>query len=267
LGNSPILLKDENGADTSNPMKALTDKIDDALGGPGKNERKVQMLRAGIKNQVEEIARNTDLKSMASDAMANASTTAEFKVNFTLYNDYEKEIQEHTEALKSLIGSLYKATIETREIRSYNEFLNTELNMAIHGVNIGLTAVSFLPTGGSSGFFSGLFAKTAGERVFWSGGMDVAGEAAKKFALTHGLQTLETTWQGKSLSFVDRVFSGGSPSKFTYKLWGVLSKNWAEGTSGAAHIFHNPNGIRLGSQWSQIEYPILRQNGVQLIFH
>jgi len=85
--------------------------------------------------------------------------------------------------------------------------------------------------------------------------------------LTHGLQTLETTWQGKSLSFVDRVFSGGSPSKFTYKLWGVLSKNWAEGTSGAAHIFHNPNGIRLGSQWSQIEYPILRQNGVQLIFH
>jgi len=267
FANNPVWLRDENGADTSNPMGGLIEKIDKALGGIGKNERNVQLLRAGIKNQAEEIARNTNLKAMASDGMVNASTAAEFKANLNLYSAYDKEIQEHTQALSFLVVSLYKATNETREIKDYNEFLNKELNMALHGVNVALTATSLLPTAGSSGLFSNVFARSAGERVFWSGGMEVSGQAAQKFALDHGLQTLETTWQGRTLSFVDRMFSGGAPSKFTYKIWGGLSRNWARGAEGAAHIFHNPNGIRLGSQWSKIEYPILKQKGIQLIYH
>jgi hypothetical protein len=267
FANNPIWLRDENGADTTNPMAGLIGKIDNAFGGVAKNQQKVQLLRAGIKNQVEEIARNSNLKAKASDGMVNASTAAEFKANLNLYSAYDKEIQEHTQALSFLIGALYQASNDKREIKKYNEFINTELNLALYGANAALTAVSFLPTAGSSGLFSGVFVRATGERVFWSGGMEVAGQAAQKFSLDHGLETLEMTWQGRALSFVDRMFSGGAPSRFTYKIWGGLSRNWARGAEGAAHIFHNPNGIRLGSQWSKFEYPILKQKGIQLIFH
>jgi hypothetical protein len=150
LGNNTIWLNDENGADTSKPKESLVAKLDDALGGVDKNEKKIDVLRAGIKNQAGEIAKNKNLQALASDGMLNATTAEEFKANLSLYSEYSRQVQEHTKSLTFLIGQLYNASLETHDIQNYHSFINKELALTSYATNAMLTVATFLPTGGMS---------------------------------------------------------------------------------------------------------------------
>jgi hypothetical protein len=47
-----------------------------------------------------------------------------------------------------------------------------------------------------------------------------------------------------------------------------MSGAYAKGANGTVHVFQNANtGIRLNSVWRTIEYPILKSNNVNIIYH
>jgi hypothetical protein len=50
--------------------------------------------------------------------------------------------------------------------------------------------------------------------------------------------------------------------------WDAASADFASGATGDVHVFQAAEGVRLGSTWARVEYPILNQNpDVNLIFH
>ena len=81
-------------------------------------------------------------------------------------------------------------------------------------------------------------------------------QAAESFARATGGQTLEMTRLGRALSLGSSIL----PRVVTNPLWRRASRRFAEGASGAVNVFHSVNGVRLGSVWRTIEYPILRNN-------
>jgi len=101
-------------------------------------------------------------------------------------------------------------------------------------------------------------------RVFWSGGMEVAGVVAKGYAKLFGGQTLEMTLKGKYLTILTNL-KGYEAIK---PLWEKASVEFAKDAAGTVNIFQNATeGIRVTSTFVTKEYPILKNNGVEMIFH
>jgi hypothetical protein len=103
----------------------------------------------------------------------------------------------------------------------------------------------------------------SGGRVFWSGGLEIAGKAAMDFAKANGMETLEMTVKGRILTKLTELTS----YKLTKPLWEKASASFARGAKGTVHVFQNAtDGVRLNSLWRNTEYPILRDN-VNIIYH
>ena len=100
-------------------------------------------------------------------------------------------------------------------------------------------------------------------RVFWSGGFDVAGEAAMRWAKANNGTTLEMTNIGKLLEKTGSLL----PRKFESFLWNKASANFARNAKKSIEVFHNSAGIRVKSVWAKTEYPILQSNGVNINYH
>jgi RHS repeat-associated protein len=123
-------------------------------------------------------------------------------------------------------------------------------------------------TGVAAGFAAGgkgllNLTKSAASRVFWSGG-NQAKAAAQAFAKANGAKTLDMTLGGKALSALTKLTS----YERTAPLWEKASASFAKGAKGSVNVFHNADdGVRLKSIWSQVEYPILKNKNVNLIYH
>ncbi len=101
-------------------------------------------------------------------------------------------------------------------------------------------------------------------RVFWSGGGNPAVEAtARQFATKNGLTTLEMTRAGRNLTSLTRGMSRAESTP----MWNRLSAQFAKGATGEVHVFQNAGGIRVGSTFGKVEYPILKSSNVKIIFH
>ena len=121
-----------------------------------------------------------------------------------------------------------------------------------------MAAISFVPALGMADDA----AKTG--RVFWSGGSNVAGKAAETFARANGMKTLEMTLQGKLLTSLTNATSFKTMEPF----WKYASASYARGATGTVNVFHNASsGVRLKSVWKTIEYPILKNNNNNIIYH
>jgi hypothetical protein len=100
-----------------------------------------------------------------------------------------------------------------------------------------------------------------GGSVFWSGSSE-ARAAAEQFATENGGQTLEMTARGQELEAANLDWPEAQPQ------WDAASADFASGATGDVHVFQAAEGVRLGSTWARVEYPILNQNpDVNLIFH
>ena len=106
--------------------------------------------------------------------------------------------------------------------------------------------------------------------VLWSGGEKI-GKAAAEFAKQNNLKTLEQTFTGKVLNFLkfnaDRILGKDRSYKLLRPLWEKASARFANSASGTVHVFLNPSGISETSIFMTVEYPIIKQKGVEIIFH
>jgi RHS repeat-associated protein len=101
-------------------------------------------------------------------------------------------------------------------------------------------------------------------RVFWSGGGNPAvKEAAMKFAGENGMVTLEMTRAGKNLE----KLTENLPWEVAKPMWERISRTYAQGVNGNVHVFQNSGGIGMTSVWGKVEYQILKENGVNIIYH
>ena len=100
-----------------------------------------------------------------------------------------------------------------------------------------------------------------GGSVFWSGSSE-ARAAAEQFATENGGQTFEMTARGQELEAANLDWPEAQSQ------WDAASADFASGATGDVHVFQAAEGVRLGSTWARVEYPILNQNpAVNLIFH
>ncbi|HKK61083.1 MAG TPA: RHS repeat-associated core domain-containing protein, partial [Bacteroidales bacterium] len=137
-------------------------------------------------------------------------------------------------------------------------FLSGDVNFYAYCAN---DPVNYLDLTGLSKI-SGGFADRSITRVFWSGG-EKAMNAAANYAKAKGMTTLEMTRAGSNLTNLAKGF----PWSKAGPLWQRLSTAYAKGAKGTVHVFHNSRGIGTNSVWRTIEYPILKQNGVNIIYH
>ena len=100
-------------------------------------------------------------------------------------------------------------------------------------------------------------------RVFWSGGMEVAGSVAKDYAKLFGGKTLEMTLKGKYLTILTKI----KGFKEVEPLWEKASAEFARAAEGEAHVFINPARLRTDGVWINIEKKILEENHVNIITH
>ena len=59
----------------------------------------------------------------------------------------------------------------------------------------------------------------------------------------------------------------GLPWSEAGPMWRRMSAAFAKSTSGTVHVFQNARSISVNSVWGTIEYPILKQKGVKIIYH
>ncbi len=129
-------------------------------------------------------------------------------------------------------------------------YLGTMIGMAMGNFTVGFGARAYI-------------ANTGG-RVFWSGNGNTAVEvAARKFATENGMTTLEMTRAGQNLEKLTK----GMPWEKAGPMWRRISGAFAKGVKGPVHVFQNEGGIGIGSVWGTIEYPILKQKGIDIIYH
>ncbi len=109
--------------------------------------------------------------------------------------------------------------------------------------------------GGAVGYVIGPSASSG--IVLWSGnGNASVFQAAKSFADKNGLRVLEKNQKGKILTKMQNKLikeHGKDPS------WKIMK--------GTVHIFLKASGIRFESTFLTIEYWILREMGVNMVFH
>jgi hypothetical protein len=87
--------------------------------------------------------------------------------------------------------------------------------------------------------------------------------AAKQYAELTGGKTLEMTFSGKAMTFVNPIL----PRSVSSPIWGKLSENFARGAIENVDVFHNLQGVRRSSIWATQEFPILKEKGIDMIFH
>lgn len=69
---------------------------------------------------------------------------------------------------------------------------------------------------------------------------------------------------GKSLEKLTKVMDWSEAKP----LWEAASREFAEGASGSVNVFQNGSrGVSLESVWRNIEYPVLKQNGNNIIYN
>ena len=88
-------------------------------------------------------------------------------------------------------------------------------------------------------------------QVFWSGGLDEAGNHAQQVAQNVGGKTLEMTRVGQYLGQMSGVDSS---------VWNAASTNFANTARNMVYTVQNTPLLRPNSTWNQIEYPILLRN-------
>ena len=76
--------------------------------------------------------------------------------------------------------------------------------------------------------------------------------------------TLEMTRAGENLTNLTKGRMSWS-EKGT--MWDRLSSQFARGARGDVHVFQNAGGVRINSTFGRIEYPILKGNNVNIIYH
>ena len=89
-------------------------------------------------------------------------------------------------------------------------------------------------------------------------------ETGIRYTVTsNGVTTLEMTRAGKNLTTLPKgmLWSEAGP------MWKRLSTVYAKGAKGTIHVFQNSRGVGINSVWRTVEYPILKQNGVNIIYH
>ena len=70
------------------------------------------------------------------------------------------------------------------------------------------------------------------------------------------------TARGRALEAANLEWTEAKP------LWNAASADFASGATGDVHVFQAVEGVRLGSAWARVEWPILSGNSnVNLIFH
>lgn len=136
--------------------------------------------------------------------------------------------------------------------------------MTAGAITTGLIGVSEFGAGARAVEGIGAVAENAVDKVFWSsGGNPQVEHAAQNFARENGLRTLEMTQEGQVLSRT----TTGMPWEQAKPLWESASANFARGTTGTAHVFQNAGGIGVQSIWGSIEYPILRDNNINIVHY
>ena len=88
---------------------------------------------------------------------------------------------------------------------------------------------------------------------FWSGGLD---RQAEKLAKSVGGKSLEMTRLGQVLTSIEAKESA----------WNAASANFANIARGVAYSLQNSAGVRIASVWATVEFPILIQSNVQIVF-
>ncbi len=136
------------------------------------------------------------------------------------------------------------------------------------GVIIGAIVGAVL--GGAIGYVIGPSANSG--IVLWSGnGNTSVFQAAKSFAKQNGLRVLEETRKGKILTKMQNKLIKEHGEKIAWEimkpLFDAASEQFAKSASGTVHIFLNASGIRFESTFLTIEYWILREMGVNMVFH
>jgi RHS repeat-associated protein len=128
------------------------------------------------------------------------------------------------------------------------------------------SAVTFLslPLGAIGGGSS-----TGANRAFWSG------KGTEASALAEGFEVLGQTPGGQNLIKLtaDMPYApamNGQPATQAYNMWANLSTEYAQGASGAVHVYQNAQtGVSMTSIWRLYEYPALQANPnvTNIIFH
>ena len=106
--------------------------------------------------------------------------------------------------------------------------------------------------------------------VLWSGGKKVM-DIAAKYSKENALKTLEQTYKGKILdslqSIGNKMLGKDKAYKLLSPLWDKASASFAQSASGQVHVFLNATGISETSVFMRIEYQILKEKGIDMIFH
>ena len=136
------------------------------------------------------------------------------------------------------------------------------------GVVIGAVVGALI--GGAVGYVIGPSASSG--IVLWSGnGNASVFQAASSFAKKNGLKVLEKTFKGRVLNFMqsaaNKLLGKNMAWKFMKPLWQAASQQFAKTGKGVVHVFLNASGINFESTFLTIEYWILRDLGVQMVFH
>jgi hypothetical protein len=136
---------------------------------------------------------------------------------------------------------------------------NDEINQFAEGITKGQVPYEIFGT-----ILLGSVSSLWRTRVFWSGGRNLAGQAAMDWAKTNGGVTLEMTIGGRLMESFGKYL----PRSIQGKLWEVLSRCFAlsaQISGSAVHVFHNTAGISVKSYW-KMEYEILKTT-VRIIYH
>lgn len=59
----------------------------------------------------------------------------------------------------------------------------------------------------------------------------------------------------------------GMPWAKAGPMWQRISLQFAKGANGTTHVFQNAGGISVKSVWGTVEYPILQQKNIKIIYH
>ena len=136
------------------------------------------------------------------------------------------------------------------------------------GVVIGAVVGALI--GGAVGYVIGPSASSG--IVLWSGnGNASVFQAAKSFAKKNGLRVLEKTRKGKILTKMQNKLIKEQGKDAAWKimkpLFDAASEQFARSANGTVHIFLNASGIRFESTFLTVEYWILREMGINMVFH
>ena len=139
------------------------------------------------------------------------------------------------------------------------------------GYLIGPSANSGLVLWSGSGQVGSSSAASKGIVLWSANGQASVSKAAVSFAKANKLRVLNRTFRGRILRFMDasaKTLLGKSRAKvFMKPLWDAASEQFARTGKGVVHFFLNASGIDFESTFLTIEYWIVRDLGLEMVFH